>query len=233
VATSQNGWTVSPPRTSRLVPGTTDVRVTVADGPAGDVLIYVLAQVHARVESLELDGTRGELDDWGYAERPIIGGTATSNHASATAVDANATRHPLAATGTFTAAQVHEIHAILAEVDNVVRWGGDYTGRKDEMHFEINANQQAVAAVAARLQEDDMSGEGENILATVLTGGESTRAITFDDKTGQVMLPTGVDPSSLLGRLADVQWAMTRQLPRILEELAKLRTEVAELRDRQ
>jgi hypothetical protein len=167
---SQNGWPVDPPRRSRLVAGTPDVRVTVADGPAGDVLMHVLAQLHARVEPLTLDGTDGALDDWGYAPRPIRGSTETSNHASATAVDANATRHPLGAEHTFTATQRAEIHRILAEVDQVVRWGGDYTGRKDEMHFEINAGQDAVARVATRLaqqaqpepapiqkEEDDMS----------------------------------------------------------------------------
>lgn len=157
MATSQNGWPVNPARRSRHVPGTEDVRVTVADGPAGDVLIHVLAEFDRRVESLDLDSTRGELDDWGWANRPIRGGTATSNHASATAVDANATRHPLGVRGTFSSNQVREIHAILAEVDNVVRWGGDYSGRVDEMHFEINAELAAVRAVAARLsQEDDM-----------------------------------------------------------------------------
>ncbi|MBM7771986.1 peptidoglycan hydrolase-like protein with peptidoglycan-binding domain [Actinokineospora baliensis] len=147
---SQNGWPVDPPRSSRLVPGT-NVRVTVANGPAGDVLLHVLSQFDRRVEDLDLASTRGELDDWGYASRPIRGGTATSNHSSATAVDANATRHPLGVRGTFNAAQVAEIHRILNEVEHVVRWGGDYVGRPDEMHFEINASYEHVARVAARL----------------------------------------------------------------------------------
>ncbi|MFF0144637.1 peptidoglycan hydrolase-like protein with peptidoglycan-binding domain [Amycolatopsis sulphurea] len=145
MAVSQNGWPVDPARRSRTVPGT-NVRVVVADGPAGDVLVWVLAQFDRRVEDLDAGA-----DDWGYANRPIRGSTITSNHASATAVDANATRHPLGKRGTFTAGQVAEIHRILSEVDNVVRWGGDYTGRRDEMHFEINASYARVAAVAARL----------------------------------------------------------------------------------
>ncbi|TDQ04911.1 M15 family metallopeptidase [Labedaea rhizosphaerae] len=143
---SQNGWPVDPPRHSRLIPGTT-TKVVVADGPAGDVLLSVLAQVAKRVESP--DG--GQLDDWGYAHRTVRGSADTSNHASATAVDLNATRHPLGKRGTFTPQQVDEIHKILAEHGNVVRWGGDYHGRVDEMHFEINADQAAVARVAANL----------------------------------------------------------------------------------
>jgi len=148
---SQNGWPVDPPRGMRTIPGTT-VRVNVANGPAGDVLIHVLAQVHSRVEGIDLNSERGEADDWGYAHRPVRGGAELSNHASATAVDINATRHVLGERGTFTQNQVAEIHRILGEVDNVVRWGGDYRGRADEMHFEINGTVAEVTAVAERLR---------------------------------------------------------------------------------
>jgi D-alanyl-D-alanine carboxypeptidase-like protein len=147
---SQNGWPVDPPRHSRLIPGTS-TKVMVADGPAGDVLLSVLAQVAKRVENPDLKSAQGELDDWGYAHRKVRDSADTSNHASATAVDINATRHPLGKRGTFTPQQVAEIHKILAEHGNVVRWGGDYNGRVDEMHFEINADQAAVARAAANL----------------------------------------------------------------------------------
>jgi uncharacterized protein YukE len=149
---SQNGWPVNPPRSAHTIPGT-NIRVTVADGPAGDVLMHVLGQVNSRVEGVELNGPAGEHDDWGYADRNVRGSQSISNHASATAVDINATRHVLGAQGTFTPAQTGEIHRILAEVDNVVRWGGDYTGRRDEMHFEIIGSQEEVAAVAERLRQ--------------------------------------------------------------------------------
>ncbi|WP_211323292.1 M15 family metallopeptidase [Amycolatopsis palatopharyngis] len=147
MATSQNGWPVNPSRTYRQVPGST-VHITVADGVAGDVLMHVAREFDQRVEDIDWRSTRGEFDDWGWANRPIRGSNETSNHASATAMDLNATRHPLGARGTFTAAQVAEIRKILAEVDGTVRWGGDYTGRADEMHFEINASYARVKAVA-------------------------------------------------------------------------------------
>ena len=149
--TSQNGWPVDPPRSARTIPGT-NVRVTVADGPAGDVLMRVLGEVNRRVENIGLNSPSGEADDWGYANRPVRGSTSVSNHASATAVDINATRHPLGKRGTFTPAQVAEIHAILAETGNVVRWGGDYTGRVDEMHFEINGSPAEVSRVWDRIR---------------------------------------------------------------------------------
>jgi hypothetical protein len=148
---SQNGWPVNPPRSSRTIPGT-NTRVNVADGDAGDVLMHVLGQVNSRVENIDMNSDAGEHDDWGYANRNVRGSGDISNHASATAVDINATRHVLGARDTFTPTQVQEIHNILGEVDNVVRWGGDYTGRRDEMHFEINGTPEEVARVAARLR---------------------------------------------------------------------------------
>jgi hypothetical protein len=150
--TSQNGWPVNPPRTKRIVPGT-DTGIVVADGPAGDVLMYVASQFDKRVE--DIDG--GQLDDWGWADRPVRDSSDTSNHASATAIDLNATRHGLGAAGTFPQEKVDEIHRILEEAGGVIRWGGDYTGRKDEMHFEINASQEEVAAAAERLRQQEQN----------------------------------------------------------------------------
>lgn len=160
MATSQNGWPASPNRLDIDVEpfevvGAAAFPGGVRSGPVAAVLGYVARQVHARVEPL-VDGWC-----WGHAYRDVTGTSGLSNHASGTAVDINAPEHPIGATGTFTAAQVREIHEILAEVGRgVVRWGGDYTGRRDEMHFEINANTTAVAAAAARLttiEEDDVS----------------------------------------------------------------------------
>ncbi|HEV8555881.1 MAG TPA: M15 family metallopeptidase [Actinophytocola sp.] len=142
---SQNGWPVNPPRTARFVPGTT-VRVVVADGPAGDVLVHVLTQVDQRVERLDPNAT------WGWANREIRGGGDISNHASATAVDVNAPQHALGARGTFTQVQVDEIHRIVGETNGTVRWGGDYRGRADEMHFEIIGNPEQVRAAADRIR---------------------------------------------------------------------------------
>ena len=147
---SQNGWPIDPARSARTVPGT-NIRIVVADGPAGDVLMHVAARFDATVEDIDT-ATGGVLDDWGYAHRPIAGSNVWSNHASGTAIDLNATRHVQGKRGSFSSAQVAAIRVILSEVDNVVRWGGDYTGSSvDEMHFEINADAARVAAVAARL----------------------------------------------------------------------------------
>lgn len=143
---SQNGWPIDPPRSKRKVPGT-DVSLVVVDGPGGDVLMYVAAQFHARVE--KLDGN----DNGGYNRRPIANTNTWSNHASATAIDLEWNDHPYLRRNTFTKSQIRTIREILDEVDNVVGWGGDWgTGSVDEMHFELRRSPDVVAKVAARLK---------------------------------------------------------------------------------
>lgn len=143
--TSQNGWpAITSARDPRLV---TVPWVTgpVLSGDVAAVLTHVAERFDAEVEPVDA------ASSWGWAHRPVRGGEDVSNHASGTAVDLNAPEHPLGASGTFTEEQVAAIRAILADVAPAVRWGGDYAGRPDEMHFEIDAGPAAVAAVAARL----------------------------------------------------------------------------------
>lgn len=56
-------------------------------------------------------------------------------------------------------------------------------------------------------EEDELSGQGDNILAFLATGGSSTR------NSGPDGLSPDIDPSSLFGRVYDMQWALTRTLP--------------------
>lgn len=142
MTTSQNGWPLIAPadvaHKTATMPG---ISGRVRLGDVFEVLAYVVEQFDKRVEKVR------KADSWGYAYRAIRGATKWSNHASATAVDLNSNRHPLGKHGTFNAAQVKAIHHILAEVDNVVRWGGDYwPHRPDEMHFEINLQPKGSAA---------------------------------------------------------------------------------------
>ena len=72
-----------------------------------------------------------------------------SNHSSGTAIDLNATKHPLGAAGTFTPLQVSLIQALCKKYG--LRAGLDYKGRKDEMHFEISLDEAKVAALIGKL----------------------------------------------------------------------------------
>lgn len=160
MATSQNGYTVresSAGLDKSPLPGT-DVTFPggLAANDSGYVLRYVASELNKRVEKARAGWC------WGYAYRPVRGqSSGFSNHASGTAIDYNAPKHPLGASGTFTAAQKAEIRKILDEVGGVVRWGGDYQNRKDEMHFEINAEYSKVQAVAAKLRAPKEPEYGE------------------------------------------------------------------------
>lgn len=146
---SQNGWTANRQDlvSRRPIPGTT-IGVTVRNGPAGDLLLEVASLFDRLVQDIDPP----PLDDWGYAERPVRGSTtAVSNHASGTAIDLNATKWPLGseASVNLNPAQIAKVHEIVAATLGVVRWGGDYLGRKDPMHFEINDHQDEATCAAA------------------------------------------------------------------------------------
>lgn len=156
---SQNGWIANRPdlELSQLVPGTS-VKLSLRKDAPGLLLLEVASAFDRLVE--DIDNARGGLDDWGYAPRPIRGGTTLSNHSSGTACDLNATQHPLGidAVRNFSAAQISQIHAILAITRGVVRWGGDYdnpafggirNSRPDPMHFEINDGQTMASCTTA------------------------------------------------------------------------------------
>lgn len=156
--TSQNGWPASKDPddigiVSKRVPGT-NLKLRVADAVA-PLLISFARDFHADVERIN----DGQLDDWGYAFRDIRGATTLSNHASGTAIDLNATQHPLGAENTFTEEQARTIRRLCRKYG--LRWGGDYRNRKDEMHFEIALNAQQVRNLIRTLGLEDDDQEAK------------------------------------------------------------------------
>lgn len=137
MASSQNGWPASDePRTigveAYAIPGT-KIKIRCAKKVA-PLIINFCAEFNEKVEKLE----GGALDDWGYSYRAIRGQEDAgnlSNHASGTAVDLNATKHPLGKRNTFSDTQEITIRSLAKKYG--LRWGGDYKNRADEMHFEI------------------------------------------------------------------------------------------------
>ena len=132
---SQNGWTASSHQALIgikifTVPGTD--RKMRLQKDAGKILVAFAGEFHAQVEPID----EGVFDDWAYAYREVRGSdTDLSNHSSGTAIDLNATKHPLGMSNTFTKQQVKIIRELTEKYG--LKWGGDYTKRKDEMHWEI------------------------------------------------------------------------------------------------
>lgn len=175
VALSQNAWPVVSTSSAPVLVSCRWITGKVRAGDVAVVFDHLGARFNAEVETIVQGWS------WGYALRAIRGAADTSNHGSGTAVDFNAPLHILGRRGTFTARQVNALRGILTALDDVVRWGGDYTGRADEMHFEIHAPAEDVARVAAR----------------ILAGRASAPATT----------PTPITPRGFLMALTDEQQA--------------------------
>lgn len=125
---------------------TTSIKVSLRKGDVATVLLELMRRYHTEVEPLK------PADTGGYNPRSIIGRTVVSNHASGTAVDLRWNDHPLGTSGTFTTQERAAIERILTDMEGVVRWGGNYTGRKDEMHFEVIAPLSKVSDLARRIR---------------------------------------------------------------------------------
>jgi hypothetical protein len=162
MATSQNGWPASQDRSAIQIT-TIDVNGVqflggVRDGDVKTILSHVAQLVNDRVEKAVNPGC------WGYSYRPNKNDpNSLSNHSSGTAIDYNAPKHPngVATAKTFTPAQIADVHHILAEVDNLVRWGGDYQHTVDSMHFEINATPAAISALASKLRSSRVQADAK------------------------------------------------------------------------
>ena len=151
---SYNGWPASKDQAeigikSYPVPGTL-IKLRCAEKVA-PLLVGFATEFHNLIEPLDV----GSLDDWGYAFRMVRGTTnKLSNHASGTAIDLNASRHPLGQVGTFEPCKVPMLRALAHKWG--LTWGGDYKARKDEMHFEISIDAVKVAALIKKIQGEKL-----------------------------------------------------------------------------
>ncbi|HYN71103.1 MAG TPA: M15 family metallopeptidase, partial [Nakamurella sp.] len=102
--TSYNDWPVGTPASAIgvqnfVVPGTT-VTLPIKAGDVSTILLYVAKRFNGEVETLE------GWQCWGYSYRANVNNPSVwSNHASGTAIDLNAVKHPNGAKASFTAAQ--------------------------------------------------------------------------------------------------------------------------------
>ena len=159
---SQNGWPASPDQKEIGIKvfkiKNTDRKMRLQKD-AGVILAAFAAEFHAQVEPID----EGEYDDWAYCYRNVkMSDSTLSNHASGTAIDLNATKHPLGMQNTFTKQQAATIRELCKKYG--IRWGGDYTKRKDDMHFEIVETPEQVKQRIKdmKLKKGAKDGQGEN-----------------------------------------------------------------------
>lgn len=229
MATSQNGFSANDRSAiaSYHLPGG---KVAIRKGDVSVVLIWVAQRFHETVEPLVWPG------NWGYAERTIRGSSTTlSNHASGTALDLNAPAHPLGRRGTFSAAQVRAIRSILDFCEGVVRWGGDYRSRADEMHFEINAGSAAVRRVADKIrggapavQEDELSQQEVDQLRRDIGWARDQIMTHLGKRPDMAPLPGPQLQAVEVARRVDIGWARDQ----LVAELATQKAMLADQGDR-
>lgn len=113
-------------------------------------------------------------DTGGYNCRKITGGTGYSLHAYGTAIDINWQSNPYGPrlVTDMPAAMIADIKAIRTRNGKQVwRWGGNYSGNKDAMHFEVCCSPAdlgtGIAAPTAPPPEDDMTPEQVQMLKDV------------------------------------------------------------------
>lgn len=144
MALTRLGWDVLEPGSNRLT-NLSWITGKVRNGDAHTILNELGRRFNSEVEAIRKDWS------WGHAKRPVRGASVPSEHSAGVAVDFNAPAHGLGLSGTFSGAQVRAIRRILDDLDGAVRWGGDYAGRKDEMHFELQGGVAKLSQVAAKI----------------------------------------------------------------------------------
>lgn len=119
---------------------------------AGGVALSVRSELAPIVEWLVNQTTalgyglrQGEC--WGFANRAIRGSDRPSNHSWGLAVDLNAPANPMSAQ------LITDMPPSMVELWKArqFRWGGEYSGRKDAMHYEFMGTPDDARRLAAEL----------------------------------------------------------------------------------
>lgn len=146
-------------------------------------------------------------DDWSYILRPIRGyedeweSTRNfkylSNHSWGLAIDVNATKNPMQRT-LKTDMPVEWVRANVKAYK--LQWGGDYSGRKDAMHFEFMGSPRDARGIVDRLkqtssEDDELTADEKRQLAEVHA---MLKALTAPRRTDRA----DVDPNAIA--MADV-----------------------------
>lgn len=156
MAFSQNGGLVvengDPGLIFTHIPGTDFVQYLggIKGADLNTIAMYWGARWHAEVEPIlppaQVTG------QWGHEKRDIRGSaTQWSNHASGTAWDTNAAKHPLG-TRTLSSKQLATLAQMVTALRGAVRSGAFYSGRVDEMHCEQVGSSQLVSEVASLIR---------------------------------------------------------------------------------
>jgi hypothetical protein len=146
------GFSCEPYGSSKLATykiGDTGVKLSLRRETA-PLFVALALEFHRTVERLDPKSC------WGHAPRAIRGSKKPSRHWPGIAGDLNATQHPLGKPNTYTPGERAAVDKLLKKFTyrgkRIFRCGKDYTGRKDDQHFEINVDRETALAAVRALQ---------------------------------------------------------------------------------
>lgn len=134
---------------TRPVTGAPLEGVAVRTGDVEAILVHVIRRFHNEIEELR----DGDVVGW-RSPAAVRKGLPESNQASGTAVQIRPGHYPPGLKGGCHPQQQTVVRDILAELDGLVRWGGD-DRRPDESLFylDVPPGDECLGRVAARLRE--------------------------------------------------------------------------------
>jgi hypothetical protein len=165
---SANGWGLENAAdqggsiASRPVPGTPVKDLQVRLGSPETVLVHLVRRFHYEIAELQ----PGEVVGW-TAPKGLRGPARCL--ASGTAVRVRPGHYPPGARGGYFPLELAVLRDILAELDGVVRWGGDDRAVDEALFYlAVGPDDTRLAAVAERLRVgEDTSGQGAGTLVDV------------------------------------------------------------------
>ncbi|MER5356899.1 hypothetical protein [Streptomyces sp. NPDC002785] len=126
---SANGWPVlEEAKLFRIEGSGQSVRLT--DGDAAVILLHVARRFHYEVDQLRAGDVSGHSTDRTITEEY------ESNYLSGSALAIRPHAYPVGVKGGLYPQELVVVRDILAELDGVIAWGGDF-GTPKESHFEI------------------------------------------------------------------------------------------------
>ena len=173
---------------------------------------------------------------WGYSCRCISGSNTPSNHSWGLAVDINAPSNP------YTSPLVTDMPSWMPDLwnDYGFRWGGDYSGSKDAMHYEFMESVAAAADYTSRARAAGLGGstpppedwlemvskeELQQMLNPILDAANRADWGVNDTSNGARVMIAGVNNT-----VADIQG---RQIPTLDSHLTAVNTNVTDIQGRQ
>lgn len=167
---------------TRPVPGTPLAGVAVRMGDVETVLVHVVRRFHYEIDELR----KGDVVGW-RSPGTVRKGLAESNQASGTAVQIRPDHYPTGTRGGFYALQEAVVRDILAELDGVVRWGGDERKPDESLFFiDTEPGDSRLTKVADRLRgwRDD-PGQGAGTPVDVTSHKRRTAAKAMERRQQQ------------------------------------------------